>query len=130
MEKLNLKKPSKILKSILPLIEESDLRFNDIRLHNLGLMYVTGKKTKQEIENETINLEKNLNDKESDELSIFLDALHSFQEYGIGAMLEELDLKPVNIEDTHDNLAAICINIECLENVINNSIRELEKHGY
>jgi len=131
MRNLNLDKPSAMLKQILPLIEAEHIKFDDIRLYNIATMYLTGKTTHEEIENEIMNLNENLNGQEIDEANLFLEALHYFQIYGIGAMLEELNLEPVDINDMHDDyLVAVCTNTKCLINVINNSIKELKKHGY
>jgi len=127
MKNLNLKKPSLMLKSILPLIKKREQRLEEIRLYDLGLIYITGKKTNKETLGELRKMEIEYRKK----VRIFLEAIYAFQFYGIEAMLDELGIKPVDIDDMHDDyLIAACANIECLEEVINKSIRVLKKHGY
>jgi len=127
MKNLNLKKPSAMLKSILPLVKETDLKFEEIRLYDLGLIYITGKKTKKETLAKLRTMEIDYRKK----ARIFLEAVYAFQIYGIEAMLEELNLKHVDIDDMHDDyLVAVCTSKEGLINIINNSIQALKKHGY
>jgi len=127
MKKLNIKKPSWVLQSILPLLKEVDLYFDEISFHQLGLIYATGKTTEKEIDLFT----EKLNDKESDILVTYLDSLSSFQRHGVNSFLIELDFLDIKNIDAYSNCfnIALCINIECLINTLECSIHKLKKMG-